>query len=98
MNVDNEFFKNFLSMEWRIGRNYNCMGMGFQKFFPEEISGVLEAKAICKDCPLKEECLEFAIENGEHFGVWGGTSERERMRISRRRKALDRLATSHVEP
>ena len=94
MAVDNEFMKNFLFMEWREGKDYNCLGMGWQKFFPEEITGVLEAKAICEGCPLIEECLEYAITNGENFGVWGGTSERERMRIGRRRRGMNRLPIS----
>lgn len=41
-----------------------------------------EAKRICSSCPVEEECLLFALSNGERYGVWGGTtpSEREDMR------------------
>ena len=34
---------------------------------------------------MREECLEFALRNGEKFGIWGGLSERERRRIRRQR-------------
>lgn len=36
------------------------------------------AKAICRSCPVIGECLEYAIQNPDLQGVWGGTSERER--------------------
>jgi WhiB family redox-sensing transcriptional regulator len=40
---------------------------------------------------VRGECLEFALANGEKFGIWGGMSERERRRI-RRQRALARRA------
>ena len=33
-------------------------------------------------CVVREDCLEFALRNGEKFGIWGGLSERERRRIA----------------
>jgi WhiB family redox-sensing transcriptional regulator len=44
------------------------------------------AKAICATCPVREACLEFALTNREHDGVWGGATERERRRIVRQRR------------
>ena len=32
------------------------------------------------------DCLEYALDNGEKFGIWGGLSERERRRILKRRR------------
>lgn len=43
-----------------------------------------QAKAICFRCPVKADCLEFAIEN-EYFGIWGGMSTKERGRERGRR-------------
>lgn len=40
-----------------------------------------EAKAICAVCPVKRECLEYALTHDIGHGVWGGTSPRERKRI-----------------
>lgn len=40
-----------------------------------------EAKAICATCPVAVECLEWALETEEPFGVWGGHSELERKHI-----------------
>ena len=62
-------------------------------FFPSDGVGVEVARRICADCPVKAPCLEYALRNGIDHGVWGGTSERERRRIARRR----RLAATAVE-
>ena len=47
-----------------------------------------EAKEVCRGCIVREDCLEYALLNGEKFGIWGGMSERERRRI-RRQRALE---------
>src|SRR5204863_4410470 len=52
-----------------------------------------EAKEVCRGCVVREDCLEYALANGEKFGIWGGMSERERRRI-RRARALARRAAS----
>ena len=41
---------------------------------------------ICTDCPVGEQCLEYALEQRIEHGVWGGCSERERRRILKRRR------------
>lgn len=54
-------------------------------FFPEDGNGdpefyalqVRTAKAICQDCPLKIQCLDYAVSAGMQ-GIWGGTTEKER--------------------
>lgn len=42
-----------------------------------------EAKEICSRCPVREECLNFAVDNNETYGVWGGLTPRERERLVR---------------
>ena len=69
----------------------NCLGVDPDLFFPERGASTKEGKAVCKGCVVREDCLEFALQNGEKFGIWGGLSERERRRI-RRQRALDRAA------
>lgn len=50
-------------------------------FFPEGYNAsYAEARAICANCPVRIECLDYALSHGEQ-GVWGGTSDRERQRI-----------------
>lgn len=56
-------------------------------FYPEKGGSTEAAKAICRRCPVKKECLDFALDNDERFGIWGGFSERERREIKRGRVA-----------
>ena len=63
----------------------NCLGEDPDLFFPERGVNQAEAKAICKECVVKVECLDYALENGEKFGIWGGESERSRRRLRRSR-------------
>lgn len=58
-------------------------------FYPDRGASTRDAKAICAVCPVREECLDYALMHGEKFGIWGGKSERERRRIKKRRSALD---------
>lgn len=62
-----------------------CVGLagGEDLFFPGrgDIKSVNKAKAVCATCPVIDECLEYALANNEHWGVWGGRSERERKRM-----------------
>jgi WhiB family redox-sensing transcriptional regulator len=65
----------------------NCRNYAPAVFFPSDGVGVDRARKICnQDCPVLEQCLEYALVNRIEHGVWGGCSERERRRISKRRK------------
>lgn len=71
----------------------NCRGGNADLFFPERGASTRTAKGICKACVVREDCLEFAISNGEKFGIWGGLSERERRKIRRDRQ----IAAQHQQ-
>ena len=71
----------------------NCLGVDPDLFFPERGASTREAKEVCKGCVVRDDCLEYALANGEKFGIWGGMSERERRRI-RRQRALARAAAA----
>ena len=58
-------------------------------FFPERGSSTIKAKAICAECKVREECLEFAVVRKERFGIWGGKFERERRAIRRERRLAE---------
>ena len=60
-----------------------CAQTGADFFFPEPGSSVREAKRICGLCPIRSACLEYALDNDERFGVWGGLSEKERLALQR---------------
>ncbi len=72
----------------------NCMGVDPDLFFPERGASTREAKEVCRGCVVREDCLEYALANGEKFGIWGGLSERERRRERRARAMRRRTAVS----
>jgi len=72
----------------------NCLGVDPDLFFPERGASTKEAKSVCKGCVVREDCLEYALANGEKFGIWGGLSERERRRLRRQRAMQRRAATA----
>jgi WhiB family redox-sensing transcriptional regulator len=63
-----------------------CRDLAPDIFFPSDGLGVQVAQRICEECPVTEECLEYALVNRIDHGVWGGRSERERRRLQRRRR------------
>jgi len=60
-----------------------CAQTDPEAFFPEKGGSTREAKKICVGCDVRGECLEYALQNDERFGIWGGLSERERRRVKR---------------
>ncbi|MFI6655126.1 WhiB family transcriptional regulator [Streptomyces sp. NPDC050523] len=79
--------------EWRD--RAACRSEDPDLFFPIGTSGpsllqTEQAKAVCRRCPVREECLRWALDTGECMGVWGGTSEMERRALRRRQRASAR--------
>ena len=60
-----------------------CLNADPDVFFPEKGGSTREAKRICAECAVRVECLEYALEHDERFGIWGGMSERERRKLKR---------------
>ena len=60
-----------------------CAQTDPEAFFPEKGGSTREAKKVCRGCEVRAECLEYALEHDERFGIWGGLSERERRRLKR---------------
>lgn len=44
------------------------------------------AKSFCKRCPVKTECLEYALVNDEQHGIWGGLATKERQQLKQRKR------------
>ena len=76
-----------------------CRNEDPELFFPIGTTGpaaiqIDRAKAVCMQCEVRSECLEWAMVTGQDAGVWGGLSEEERraLRRARRRSELARMA------
>jgi WhiB family transcriptional regulator, redox-sensing transcriptional regulator len=64
----------------------------YDPFFADSADGQLEAIAICATCPVREDCLTFAVRTGQQYGIWGGQPEQ----TIRRLIALDRAGRPHA--
>ncbi len=80
-------------VSWRV---YGaCRGDNAVHFFapphferkPEKDLREGQARALCRACPVRQECLDYALTVGESHGIWGGLNELERRRLLRRRTA-----------
>lgn len=63
-----------------------CDGVDPGVFFPERGEPTEPARDICMACPVRLDCLEYALAERETMGIWGGKSERERRAIRRQRR------------
>jgi hypothetical protein len=89
--------------EWMDDQRVKCKGLT-SFFYPNQPSSeVTQAKGVCNGldghppCPLRHTCLRHAIDNHEAYGVWGGTSERERRKIWRARNRYANLRIYSLE-
>ncbi len=80
-------------LRWR--ESASCRDRDIDLFFPVGVTGpavahIAAAKAVCQACPVRSECLRFAITTNQECGVWGGTSEEERRALRRQWRARRR--------
>lgn len=61
-----------------------CAQVDPELFFPEKGGSTLDAKRVCARCWVQADCLAYALEANEQWGIWGGLSDRERRKLKRR--------------
>jgi WhiB family redox-sensing transcriptional regulator len=70
--------------DWRLAAA--CRDFDPDLFFPIGTAGpavtqIAEAKEICLTCPVRTFCLDWALRHYQDYGIWGGTTERERQAL-----------------
>lgn len=77
-----------------------CREIAVELFFPPAEQESEVAKSVCAECTVRQPCLEFALAEGERFGIWGGLTSQERRSVAaKRRKArLAGATTSEAVP
>lgn len=75
-----------------------CKGRATSEFYPEfgvkgAIDQVRKTKSFCRRCPVILDCLQYAIDNDEQFGIWGGLTPKERsnMRKPKRNSIIETI-------
>jgi WhiB family redox-sensing transcriptional regulator len=83
-----------LTEDWRA--EAVCASVAADLWFPEKGGNVAPPKSICGDCPAQAACLEYALDHDEQFGIWGGKTRMQRVRIAqeRRRETNQRKAAA----
>ena len=74
-----------LSSEWHL--QAACRGRGPGDFVQGPKFDYRSVREICESCPVRRECLEFALRDESITGLWGGTTDTERRLIRRLRVA-----------
>lgn len=82
-------------MDWRS--RAACLNVDPELFFPIGNTGpalaqAAEAKAVCATCEVEATCLQWALDNNQDSGVWGGMSEEERRALKRRTARARRMS------
>ena len=90
------------AVNWRSSAA--CLSADPDLFFPISSIGPAErqiarAKVICAGCPVRIQCLDFALTHDQTHGIWGGTTAEDRQRDRRRRRrraAAKRTVAAHA--
>lgn len=69
------------SEDWRA--DALCAQTDPDMFFPEPGRVAQDAKTICTRCPVRQQCLTYAINNRMNEGIWGGLTPKQRTRVPR---------------
>jgi WhiB family redox-sensing transcriptional regulator len=64
-----------------------CVGHDPDHWYATERAAYRYARAVCADCPVKTDCLNWALRADEYQGMWGGLSPQQRRHLSRERRA-----------
>lgn len=75
-----------------------CKDTDTSVFYQPQGNHADEAKKICAKCPVRKECLDYAIHNCERFGIWGGLSTNERKQYKRDQRKKRKSASPSAYP
>ena len=81
-----ELFAHLVDGEMRWQDRALCAQTDPESFFPEKGGSTREAKRVCRSCEVRAECLQYALDHDERFGIFGGMSERERRELKRQQR------------
>jgi WhiB family redox-sensing transcriptional regulator len=88
------------AIEWRAASA--CLSADPELFFPIAQGSAADGQTssalrVCAGCPVRQQCLDFAMTSGEAHGIWGGTTPDERIRARRRAMRRRKERQSHPQ-
>lgn len=78
-----------------------CAGHAPRQYFPRELSGESSEEGtypICVTCPVRLDCLTYALNSGQQCGVWGGYNVESRRQRENARRWLNRRGVPAMDP
>lgn len=90
--LEQEAFLEELDEEWKL--QAKCHGMAEpgepNPFFPKrgDNAQIEATRKFCSDCPVKKNCLGYALDRSEKYGMWGGLGETARRAVKKQRLAV----------
>ncbi|MFI5040931.1 MAG: WhiB family transcriptional regulator [Acidimicrobiales bacterium] len=84
--------RQIVQQTWR--QQAACRGLDTEIFFPASDADADAAKDVCATCPVRDQCLEWALATRQEDGVWGGLTDNERRRLRRRRRDAARRSAA----
>lgn len=88
MSLTKNFFGGPLPDGWQ--EEAACRDADIELFFSLDDDDQRAAQELCRSCPVQQECLRFALENREMYGIWGGMQESDRRSVIRERRREER--------
>ena len=82
--------------DWR--KHAACNGFPTRWWFPERGGRLDLPSFICRSCPVKDDCLSYAMDENITHGVWGGVSESGRRRLRKKAAGRDRHDVTDPDP
>jgi hypothetical protein len=67
-----------------------CANRGNRRFYSDDEAQQLAALRVCAECPVRHDCLKYALDGEERFGVWGGLTTKQRLQLLSARPVVRR--------
>lgn len=73
-----------------------CRGADTEAFYPRAESEGAQARRICRECPVRNQCLEYALTHDERYGIWGGCDPVERRMLTTSDGRIKRVTPNSI--
>lgn len=78
----------FISINWQDKAACSAIDVAvfYYDTWTERLDELNQIRRVCAECPVRAQCLEYALDTDDKYGVWGGLTPRERRQVKRERR------------